>query len=197
MRPPTPRITDAVLELLSFCDRTPGAMTQVINEASLYRELRDRWGGKVTIKQVYAAMSGLRSKRAGRSLIEPIGGEPSTGALYRLTQLGRQELQKRRPDAPAVVDRRPEAVDHPPHYGGADNPYEAIKVIEAWKLDFCLGNTVKYISRAGQKPLEPGLPGVLGDEEERRAAATLQDLRKAQWYLTRRIQQLQKEASHG
>jgi hypothetical protein len=39
----------------------------------------------------------------------------------------------------------------PAHYGGADNPYEAIKVIEAWKLGFCLGNTVKYISRAGKK----------------------------------------------
>jgi hypothetical protein len=29
---------------------------------------------------------------------------------------------------------RKEAVNHPAHYGGADNPYEAIKVIEAWKL---------------------------------------------------------------
>ena len=37
------------------------------------------------------------------------------------------------------------AVEHPAHYGGADNPYEAIKVIEAWGLGFCLGNTIKYI----------------------------------------------------
>lgn len=29
-----------------------------------------------------------------------------------------------------------EAVDHPSHYGGKDNPYEAIKVIEAWELGF-------------------------------------------------------------
>lgn len=64
----------------------------------------------------------------------------------------------------------PEAVDHPAHYGGADNPYEAIKVIEAWKLGFHLGNTVKYISRAGQK----------GD--------ALEDLRKAAWYLNREIE---------
>jgi len=42
-------------------------------------------------------------------------------------------------------------VNHPAHYGGADNPYEAIKVIEAWGLGFRLGNTVKYISRAGNK----------------------------------------------
>lgn len=62
-----------------------------------------------------------------------------------------------------------EAVDHPAHYGGADNTYEAIKVIEAWNLDFCLGNTVKYISRAGKK------------------GNRLEDLKKARWYLDREI----------
>lgn len=66
------------------------------------------------------------------------------------------------------------AVDHPAHYGGADNAYEAIKVIEAWGLDFCLGNTVKYISRAGKKESDK----------------TVQDLEKAQWYLQRKIEQL-------
>ena len=68
----------------------------------------------------------------------------------------------------------PEAVNHPAHYGGADNPYEAIKVIEAWGLGFCLGNTVKYISRAGKK----------GD--------VLEDLKKARWYLDREIQRREK-----
>ena len=43
-----------------------------------------------------------------------------------------------------------EKVNHPQHYGG-DTTYETIKVIEAWALDFCLGNAVKYISRAGKK----------------------------------------------
>lgn len=66
-----------------------------------------------------------------------------------------------------------EAVNHPEHYGGADNPYEAIKVIEAWGLDFTLGNTVKYIARAGKKDSE------------------LQDLRKAKFYLERRIAKLE------
>jgi hypothetical protein len=42
-------------------------------------------------------------------------------------------------------------IDHPQHYGGEENPYEAIKVIEAWNLDFALGNVVKYINRAGKK----------------------------------------------
>jgi hypothetical protein len=42
-------------------------------------------------------------------------------------------------------------VSHPSYYGGADNVYEAIKVIEAWELNFSLGNAVKYICRAGKK----------------------------------------------
>lgn len=63
-------------------------------------------------------------------------------------------------------------INHPQHYGG-DTTYEAIKVIEDWELDFCLGNTIKYISRAGKK-----------DD-------ILQDLKKARWYLDRRISQLE------
>ena len=38
-----------------------------------------------------------------------------------------------------------EQVNHPQHYGGEDNPYEAIKVIEAWDLDFHLGNTANIL----------------------------------------------------
>jgi hypothetical protein len=74
----------------------------------------------------------------------------------------------------ALEMRTREAVDHPQHYGGKDALYEAIKVIEAWKLDFCLGNAVKYISRAGKK-----------DPDKER-----EDLEKAAWYLARRIEQL-------
>jgi hypothetical protein len=72
-----------------------------------------------------------------------------------------------------------EKVNHPAHYGGADNPYEAIKVIEAWSLGFNLGNTIKYISRAGKK----------GDR--------LEDLKKARWYLDRAISRLSTEALPG
>ena len=71
-----------------------------------------------------------------------------------------------------------ETVDHPAHYGGADNPYEAIKVIEAWQLGFCLGNAVKYIARAGKK----------GD--------LLEDLKKASWYLEREIDRLASFPEH-
>lgn len=68
-------------------------------------------------------------------------------------------------------------IDHPNHYGGADNPYEAIKVIEAWNLDFNIGNTVKYISRAGKK-----------DPEK-----LIEDLEKAKWYLEREINNLKQK----
>tara|TARA_R110002073_G_scaffold18617_3_gene68814 strand:- start:843 stop:1058 length:216 start_codon:yes stop_codon:yes gene_type:complete len=61
-----------------------------------------------------------------------------------------------------------EAVNHPDHYGGEENTYEAIKVIEAWDLGFHLGNVVKYISRAGKKTNN-----------------TREDLKKAKWYLER------------
>lgn len=68
---------------------------------------------------------------------------------------------------------KPEAVNHPQHYGGSDNLYEAIKVIEAWQLSFSLGNVIKYVSRAGKK----------GNK--------LEDLKKAQWYLNREIKRLE------
>jgi len=59
-------------------------------------------------------------------------------------------------------------VNSPPHYtaGGI----ETIDFIEAKELDYCLGNCVKYISRAGKK-----------------SENKLQDLNKAMWYLKRAI----------
>lgn len=61
-------------------------------------------------------------------------------------------------------------VNHPAHYGGADNPYEVIKVLRAWLtpeeyLGFLKGNALKYLARHRQKG---------GDE----------DLHKATWYQT-------------
>lgn len=66
-------------------------------------------------------------------------------------------------------------VNHPQHYGRKDNPYEAIKVIEAHRLNFNLGNVVKYILRAEHKGNAP------------------EDLKKAAWYLNREIENLSKE----
>jgi hypothetical protein len=78
------------------------------------------------------------------------------------------------------MSEKKEMVNHPDHYRfGKDNQYEAIKVIEAWDLDFHIGNTVKYISRAGKK----------GTDQE------LQDLKKALWYLERKIKNLEDNVS--
>jgi translation initiation factor 2B subunit (eIF-2B alpha/beta/delta family) len=63
-----------------------------------------------------------------------------------------------------------ESIDHPEHYGGKDNIYEAIKIIEAWDLNFSLGNVIKYVLRAYSK------------------SKTLEDLQKARWYLNREIE---------
>jgi hypothetical protein len=58
-------------------------------------------------------------------------------------------------------------VNHPPHYkvGGI----ETIDFIEAKKLNYNLGNVVKYITRADHK----------GSRNE--------DLKKALWYLNREL----------
>ena len=68
-----------------------------------------------------------------------------------------------------------EAVKHPAHYGGADDPYEAIKVIEAWDLNFNLGSVLKYVRRAGKKD----------------ASKELEDLRKARFYIDHEISRVE------
>ena len=62
-------------------------------------------------------------------------------------------------------------VNHPSHY--TDGNIEVIDFILDKKLGFCLGNAVKYISRAGKK--DP--------------AKTVEDLEKAAWYLNKEIEQ--------
>jgi hypothetical protein len=65
-----------------------------------------------------------------------------------------------------------ENVKNPKHYGGVENTYEAIKVIEAWELGFNLGNAIKYIARAGKKDPKKAI----------------EDLQKAEWYIRRQIE---------
>lgn len=68
----------------------------------------------------------------------------------------------------------------PNHYGGEENPFELIKIIEHYDLNFNLGNAVKYILRA------------------RFRGTLLDDLKKAYTYIgfeiRRREQQLDEEA---
>ena len=70
-----------------------------------------------------------------------------------------------------------ELIYGPKHYGGVENPYEVIKVAEAWGLDkdAYLFNVIKYIGRSGKKDNNP----------------PVQDLKKALFYLERRIKLLE------
>ena len=69
-------------------------------------------------------------------------------------------------------------VNHPEHYGGKENIYEVVKVCEAWGLDkdAYIFNVVKYVARAGKKD----------------QAKELEDLKKAAFYLDRKIKNLEK-----
>ena len=73
-----------------------------------------------------------------------------------------------------IVETKAEAVNHPAHYGGEDNPYEVIKVAEAWGFDkdAYLFNALKYLGRCTLK------------------GRTVEDLEKAVWYLQRKIDRM-------
>lgn len=70
-------------------------------------------------------------------------------------------------------EAQPDMVNHPPHYNFAGPTYEVIKVLSAWKLGPLEWQVVKYVARARHKGQE------------------LQDLKKAQFYLNYRIQELE------
>ena len=63
------------------------------------------------------------------------------------------------------------AVNHPSHYNSGN--LETIDVIAdlGWEKGFCLGNVIKYVSRAGRKS----------------NVSEIEDLKKARWYLDRWI----------
>lgn len=65
-----------------------------------------------------------------------------------------------------------EYVKNPSHYNSGK--IEVIDFIEDQKLGFCLGNVIKYVSRAGKKD----------------SSKTIEDLEKAKWYLEREIKNL-------
>ena len=71
------------------------------------------------------------------------------------------------------VEPATDPVNRPAHY--TDGKIEVIDYIEDKKLGFCLGNAIKYISRAGKK--DP--------------SKEIEDLKKAKWYIERRIKELE------
>ena len=73
-----------------------------------------------------------------------------------------------------IKANKKETVNHPSHY---NQGIEAIEIIESWDLNFSLGNAIKYILRAPHK------------------SNTLEDLKKAEWYIKREIERIEKLAN--
>lgn len=73
------------------------------------------------------------------------------------------------------TETKTDEIRHPSHY--CFGKYEPVKVIQDWKLSFCLGNVVKYLARAGRKE----------------GNSKLQDLLKAKQYIEFEIEELEND----
>ena len=74
----------------------------------------------------------------------------------------------------ANTDKTIEQAVRPDYY--KFNKYEVVDVIQDWDLNFCLGNVIKYVARAGKKD----------------GNSPLQDLEKARQYLSFEIEEVKK-----
>ena len=124
----------------------------------------------------------MRYEQYNRAVMKDVLKEKTVSMTQEPKWIDPQEYSKKvldnmpkwtEPRSPIEVD----IVLRPKHYGGKDNPHEVFKVLEAWDLDFHLGNVVKYVARAGKKD----------------KSKEIQDLEKALWYLKRKIEVLKGE----
>lgn len=72
-------------------------------------------------------------------------------------------------------------VNHPKHYTSHPSGIEAIQITEHY--DFCIGNAIKYLWRAGLKQ----------DADKSNTEKEIEDLEKAVWYINRKISNLKKQ----
>lgn len=83
-----------------------------------------------------------------------------------------------------VVYEEGDDVNHPSHYSYLKEKC-GIEVIDITRhLDFDLGNAVKYILRAGRKPIK-------SENKSDFHAGAIKDLKKAVWYLNDKIKMLE------
>ena len=75
--------------------------------------------------------------------------------------------ETRRTTTTGKTSGKTDLVNQPPHYTSHPSGVECIEVTEC--MNFCIGNAVKYLWRADEKWND------------------VEDLEKAQWYLTREI----------
>ena len=120
-------------------------------------------------------VAALKTRKAPKKKATPLPTpETKDGYLYTwvntnaLSEDTKDALAERlNPEAITMIEPQPDPVNHPWHYkvGGI----ETIDFIEAKKLNYNMGNAVKYISRADHK------------------GNRLQDLEKAKWYIDREL----------
>ncbi len=72
-------------------------------------------------------------------------------------------------------------VNHPSHYTSHPSGIECIEITKYY--DFCIGNAIKYLWRAGLKKED----GMTDSDKE------IEDLKKAVWYINKKISMLKEE----
>lgn len=120
-------------------------------------KIRGRFVGGVDVRELFGAS--IQGARSLREFPKPSPGRPASRAEPEVV-LGQK--------GPSSNDE----VNSPSHY--KQGKIEVIDFLEDQKLNFHLGNVVKYICRAPHK------------------GSVLTDLRKARWYLDRQIAILEK-----
>lgn len=71
-------------------------------------------------------------------------------------------------------------VNHPKHYTSHPSGVECIEITEHY--NFCIGNAIKYLWRAGLK----------NEVDKTSSEKEIEDLKKSIWYITRHINNLEK-----
>ena len=71
-----------------------------------------------------------------------------------------------------------DSVNHPSHYTSHPSGIECISISQYY--DFCIGNAIKYLWRAGLK----------SDEKLSKKEKQIEDLKKAIWYIKQEIKLL-------
>jgi hypothetical protein len=77
------------------------------------------------------------------------------------------------PQPEGAGPRQPDLINHPPHYTEHPSGVECIQITE--HMNFCVGNAIKYLWRAGKK------------------SDAIPDLEKARWYVDREIERVKTE----
>lgn len=111
---------------------------------------------------------------AEAALAGTIGVRPRHGGAFSVRRESVSVAEKKIMEEAQAQKPNFDIIDKPKHYNITG--LEPITAIEAWGLNFHLGNTVKYIARAEHK----GTP--------------LEDLKKARFYLDREIKRREKAA---